>query len=81
MRAPMDITEMGLVEDIAIAAGGQVRVTLLLTDPSCVHFTGLQRFIADVLEPLAGVTSVEVVQSTTQLWTPDRVHRRSPTPA
>jgi metal-sulfur cluster biosynthetic enzyme len=80
MRAPMDICEMGLVEDIEIESG-QVRVTLVLTDPSCVHFTGMRRFIEDELRPLEGVTGVTVAMSTRTLWTPDRVRRRAPAPS
>ena len=48
MKAPMDICAMGLVEDIDID-GGHVRVTLVLTDPSCVHFGAIRRFITDEL--------------------------------
>jgi len=80
MRTPMDICEMGLVEDIEIASG-HVTVTLVLTDPSCVHFTGMRRFIEDELLGLRGVTGVTVAMSTRSLWTPDRVRRRAPAPS
>lgn len=73
MRAPLDICEMGLVEAITIT-GTRVSVELVLTDPSCVHFTGLRRYIADVLLALPGITEVDVTISTTVLWTPDRQH-------
>lgn len=71
MRAPIDICEMGLVEDVRIE-GGSVRVELVLTDASCPHFTSMRRYIADALTELEGVTAVDVVISTTKLWTPDR---------
>jgi metal-sulfur cluster biosynthetic enzyme len=71
MRDPIDICEMGLVDEIDCRAG-TVRVVLVLTDTSCVHFTGLRRYITDVLSALPGVHAVEVTASTTQLWTPDR---------
>ncbi len=71
MRTPIDICEMGLVDEIECRAGN-VRVVLVLTDTSCVHFSGLKRYITDVLTTLPGVESVEVTVSTTQLWTPDR---------
>lgn len=71
MGTPLDICEMGLVESVA-CADGHVRVELVLTDTSCVHFAGLRRYIADVLRELPGVESVEVTASTTVLWTPDR---------
>jgi metal-sulfur cluster biosynthetic enzyme len=71
MRAPLDICEMGLVDEIS-CSGGRVRVVLVLTDPSCVHFGGMRRYITDVLLELPGVNAVEVAISTTTLWTPDR---------
>jgi metal-sulfur cluster biosynthetic enzyme len=74
MRAPMDICEMGLVEDIEIG-GGHVVVTLVLTDPSCVHFGAMRRFITDELLRLDAVETVSVAMSTRTLWTPDRVRR------
>ena len=78
MRTPTDICAMGLVEEVQIR-GGQVDVVLVLTDPSCVHFMSMRRYINDVLRELDGVTAVEVSMSTTQLWTSDRMHpRRAP---
>jgi metal-sulfur cluster biosynthetic enzyme len=71
MRESTDIVRMGLVDEIA-CADGHVRVVLVLTDASCVHFGGLQRYITDVLTALPGVESVEVTASRTELWTPDR---------
>jgi metal-sulfur cluster biosynthetic enzyme len=71
MREPIDICAMGLVDSVEIH-DGRVRIELVLTDPSCVHFTGLRRYIGDVVGALPGVESVEVTASTTKLWTPDR---------
>jgi metal-sulfur cluster biosynthetic enzyme len=71
MREPVDICEMGLVDEISVT-DGEVRVELVLTDPSCVHFRGLRRYITDVLLELPGVDAVQVAISTTTLWTPDR---------
>lgn len=71
MREPIDICEMGLVEQVE-CRDGEVRVELVLTDTSCVHFSGLQRYIADVVGALPGVRSVHVTASTTIMWTPDR---------
>jgi metal-sulfur cluster biosynthetic enzyme len=71
MREPIDICEMGLVDEVD-CSDGRVRIVLVLTDASCVHFSGLQRYIGDVVGALAGVTSVEVTASTTKMWTPDR---------
>jgi metal-sulfur cluster biosynthetic enzyme len=71
MRDPIDICEMGLVDEVD-CADGRVRIVLVLTDASCVHFSGLQRYIGDVVGAPAGVRSVEVTASTTKMWTPDR---------
>jgi metal-sulfur cluster biosynthetic enzyme len=79
MRAPMDICEMGLVEDVEVD-GGHVGVTLVLTDPSCVHFGALRRFINDELLRLDAVETVSVGMSTRTLWTPDRVRRPAGSP-
>ncbi len=68
---PVSIVEMGLVEGIAFDSG-KVTITLCLTDAACVHFSGMQRFIADELLSLAEIGSVEVRQTLDQLWTPDR---------
>jgi metal-sulfur cluster biosynthetic enzyme len=76
MGRPTDICEMGLIEDVRIE-GSRVQVTLVLTDPSCVHFTAMQRYISDALLELDGVSEVAVSMSTTQLWTPERRERRS----
>ena len=71
MRRPTDIHSMGLIESVAIE-GGKVDVVLVLTDPSCVHFTAMRSYIGDALADVEGVEEVEVTMSTTQLWTPDR---------
>lgn len=76
MRSPLDICQMGLVERIECEAG-RVRVELVLTDTSCVHFTSMRRYISDVLQKLPGVEYVEVTASTTILWTPDRARPRN----
>jgi metal-sulfur cluster biosynthetic enzyme len=71
MRTPLDICEMGLVDEISCEEG-RVRVVLVLTDTSCVHFGGMRRYITDVVGELPGVDTVEVTVSTAKLWTPDR---------
>jgi len=79
MRRPMDIVEMGLVDRVVVD-GATVQVTLVLTDPSCVHYMPLRRYIADVLLALEGVEAVEVDLSTTTLWTPDRLEGAAAAP-
>ncbi|MBA3744349.1 iron-sulfur cluster assembly protein [Sporichthya sp.] len=72
MREPTNITDMGLVERVDVA-GARVEVELVLTDPSCLHYGAMRRFITDALLELEGVDEVEVRASTTVLWSPDRL--------
>ncbi len=71
MNRPVNIVQMGLIDDIQLTEG-VARITLCLTDSACVHFAGMQRGIADALAGVSGVRSVEVVQVTDKLWDPDR---------
>lgn len=73
MRRTTTIAQMGLIDTVAVADGHAV-ITLCLTDPACVHFRSLQTFIADALADMPEVTEVTVVQTLTELWTPDRMH-------
>lgn len=72
MRRTVSLAAMGLVDDVVIADNGEVTVTLCLTDAACVHFTAMQRYIADEIAGLPGITGVQVVQTLDKLWTPDR---------
>jgi metal-sulfur cluster biosynthetic enzyme len=72
MGRPVDICAMGLVDQVDFIAG-HVRVVLCLTDPGCIHFKGMKRYIADALLAIPGVSSVEVALTTQTLWTPDRI--------
>jgi metal-sulfur cluster biosynthetic enzyme len=80
MCAPVDIWEMGLVEDIEIT-GPRVRITLVLTDISCVFYRDMRRHVIDVLLELPGVEAVDVTLATDTLWTPDRMNRVEATTA
>jgi metal-sulfur cluster biosynthetic enzyme len=77
MCAPVDIWEMGLVEDVEVI-GARVGVTLVLTDISCVFYRDMRRHVIDVLLELPGVEAVDVTLATDVLWTPDRMKRLSP---
>jgi metal-sulfur cluster biosynthetic enzyme len=74
MCAPVDIWEMGLVDDVEVT-GGRVRVTLVLTDISCVFYRDMRRHVIDVLLELPGVEEADVTLATHTLWTPDRMNR------
>jgi len=77
MGAPESLASMGLVESIDIV-GDRVDVSLVLTDPSCVHFLSMRRYIVDTVGALDGVAEVTVRMSTTRLWTADRMNPHTP---
>src|SRR5437660_893054 len=73
MAAPMDIWEMGLVDGLEVGPD-EVRVTLVLTDTSCVFFRDIRAHIVDALADLDGVERVTVEVNAEVLWTPDRMN-------
>jgi len=77
MRAPLSVLEMGLVDAVQIE-GGTVEIELVLTDASCVHLSSMRQYICDAVGDLDGVERVEVMPSSTKLWTPDRLQRKHP---
>jgi metal-sulfur cluster biosynthetic enzyme len=77
MCDPVEIAEMGLVENVELIEG-HMRVMLCLTDPGRVHLSAMRQFITDVLLELPGIQSVEMRQTATELWTPARMGRELP---
>ena len=77
MGAAESIVSMGLVESVDVD-GDTVDVSLVLTDPSCVHFTAMRRYIVDEVTASTAASTVRVRMSTTQLWTPERMHPSAP---
>jgi metal-sulfur cluster biosynthetic enzyme len=76
MGNPLNICEMGLVEE-ATLVDGVARVVLCLTDPACINYGKIRQYITDSLMQLDSVKAVEVTHTTEVLWTPDRVRRGS----
>ena len=72
MGSEVNLVQMGLVDGIEIDEG-DVTVTLCLTDASCIHFRAMQRFIADGVLALPGVSKVSVLQTADKIWTADRM--------
>jgi metal-sulfur cluster biosynthetic enzyme len=72
MGRPMTIRQMGLIEELSLT-DGTVRVVLCLTDPACINYAKISRYITDALMELDEVHAVEVSHTTDALWTPDRI--------
>jgi len=57
---PVNIFDLGLVYTIEIADEGDVLVTMTLTAPGCPVAGEMPGWLADAIEPLPGVKSVDV---------------------
>jgi metal-sulfur cluster biosynthetic enzyme len=67
----MTVRQMGLIERLSLT-DGTARVVLCLTDPGCINYATIARYITDALMELDEVRAVEVSHTTDTLWTPDR---------
>jgi len=63
---PVNIYDLGLVYTIEIDAEGAVKVIMSLTAPGCPVAGEMPGWVADAIEPLAGVKQVDV----TLTWDP-----------
>ena len=68
---PVDIYELGLIYDIAIAPSNDVVITMTLTSPHCPVAEVLPRQVEHKVEGVAGVASVRVDVTWEPEWTPD----------
>lgn len=63
---PVNIYELGLIYTINISAENEVRVVMTLTAPGCPVAGEMPGWLADAIEPIAGVKQVDV----TLTWAP-----------
>jgi metal-sulfur cluster biosynthetic enzyme len=75
---PINIVDLGLVEEIAVDEGeGRVEVTLLLTSQRCTYFLDINDEIRERVTSIADVETCEVHQDTSgQIWTNERMSER-----
>jgi metal-sulfur cluster biosynthetic enzyme len=69
---PIDIVDLGLVEDVTVE-GGVAHVSIMLTSPMCLYTPQIVDEIQRVVGDVDDVTDVEVDQVTDELWSPDRM--------
>lgn len=67
----MDIVELGLFYDAAVADDGAVKVTYSLTSIGCPVGPMIQQQIVEVVEAIPGVTAVDAELTWDPPWTPD----------
>jgi metal-sulfur cluster biosynthetic enzyme len=70
---PVNIVDLGLLEDITVD-DGDVEITLLLTSQRCTYFLDINDEVRERVGALPEVDSVEVHQDTSgEIWTRERM--------
>lgn len=70
---PFGLSEMGLVDEIAISDTGDVLVKLRLTSPFCHMIGFFKQEATRRINALAGVNSVELIADNGLDWSPSRI--------
>ncbi len=70
---PVNITELGLIYDVLIDAGGRVGVRMTLTAPACPAAQSLPVEVRDKAAAVPGVTSAKVEVVWEPAWSKDRM--------
>ncbi|MBD1205077.1 MAG: SUF system Fe-S cluster assembly protein [Rhodobacteraceae bacterium] len=65
---PVNIFDLGLVYTVDISAENEVDITMTLTAPGCPVAGEMPGWVADAVEPLAGVKSVNVKMTFDPPW-------------
>lgn len=65
---PVNIYDLGLIYTIAINTENEVRVVMTLTAPGCPVAGEMPGWLADAIEPLAGVKQVDVELTWEPQW-------------
>jgi FeS assembly SUF system protein len=70
---PVNIYDLGLIYDCAIAENGDVKIVMTLTAPACPVAGEMPQQVADAVAAVAGVGEVEVSLTWDPPWTPERM--------
>ena len=65
---PVNIYDLGLVYTIDISGEGVVKVIMTLTAPGCPVAGEMPGWVADAVEPLAGIKQVDVEMTFQPQW-------------
>ncbi|MCZ8088547.1 MAG: SUF system Fe-S cluster assembly protein [Rhodobacteraceae bacterium] len=65
---PVNIFDLGLVYTVDISTENEVDITMTLTAPGCPVAGEMPGWVADAVEPLAGVKSVNVKMTFDPPW-------------
>ena len=70
---PVDVYELGLIYDIAIADDGAVKVTMTLTSPMCPVAGSMPAEVMQKVSAVEGVTDVDLSLVYHPPWTKDKM--------
>lgn len=70
---PVNIYELGLIYDVAVAPGGSVRIQMTLTSPSCPAAAELPGEVERKVKAVPGVASAAVEIVFDPPWDPSRM--------
>jgi FeS assembly SUF system protein len=65
---PVNIFDLGLVYTVAITAENDVNITMTLTAPGCPVAGEMPGWVADAVEPIPGVRTVDVKMTFDPPW-------------
>jgi metal-sulfur cluster biosynthetic enzyme len=72
----LNIVDLGLVYEIEVTEGKDVRVEMTLTSPGCPSGPEIISDAQRAIEGMEGVGSVDIELVWTPYWTPDRIDPR-----
>jgi len=68
---PVDIYELGLIYDVMVSTGHEVKILMTLTTPNCPVAETLPKEVEDKVKTIEGVKDVEVEITFDPPWTQD----------
>jgi metal-sulfur cluster biosynthetic enzyme len=72
----LNVIDLGLVYEIEVGEGGEVRVEMTLTSPGCPVGPEMLSEAQAVLEKIEGVTKADVQLVWEPYWTPEKMDPR-----
>jgi FeS assembly SUF system protein len=68
---PVDIYELGLIYNVDIGDGGDVKIKMTLTSPACPVAESLPPYVRETVSAVDGVTSADVEVTWDPPWAPE----------
>jgi FeS assembly SUF system protein len=68
---PVDIYELGLIYDVFLNEGNDVKILMTLTSPNCPVAESLPQEVKDKVADIKGVKSAEIEMTFEPPWTKD----------